>query len=104
IGGTPMTSNRSATVPSRAHPRIKVVGVGGGGGNVVNGMIQSGLSGVEFICVNADPAELKLSHASRRLATGAAVDGGRGEGGGRGYCGTEAAGGRDRGAVERPSP
>ena len=43
--------------------KIKVIGVGGGGGNAVNRMIQMGLEGVEFIAANTDVQALKLSLA-----------------------------------------
>ena len=43
--------------------QIKVVGVGGGGGNAVNRMINEGLGGVEFIVVNTDNQALMLSKA-----------------------------------------
>jgi cell division GTPase FtsZ len=43
---------------------IKVVGVGGGGGNAVNRMIDAGLKGVEFIAVNTDAQSLLLSDAA----------------------------------------
>ena len=39
--------------------RIKVIGVGGGGGNAVNHMVRSGLTGVEFIAINTDQQDLK---------------------------------------------
>ncbi len=43
--------------------RIKVIGVGGGGGNAVNRMIQAHMEGVEFIAANTDMQALKLSQA-----------------------------------------
>ena len=46
---------------------IKVLGVGGGGGNAVNRMIQSGMSSVEFISVNTDNQSLRFSNASYKL-------------------------------------
>ena len=51
-------------------PSIKVVGVGGGGGNAVNRMIQSGVQGVEFIAANTDLQDLKKSLASHKLQIG----------------------------------
>ena len=45
---------------------IKVVGVGGGGGNVINRMIEAGLRGVEFITVNTDRQALGLSIANKK--------------------------------------
>ena len=42
-------------------PRIIVMGVGGAGGNAINAMIEAGLQGVEFVAVNTDAQDLKLS-------------------------------------------
>ncbi len=50
--------------------KIKVVGVGGGGGNAVNRMIVAGLKGIEFIAVNTDLQALSLSEASRKIQIG----------------------------------
>lgn len=49
---------------------IKVVGVGGGGGNAINNMIAQGLQGVDFVVVNTDAQALKLSHSTSRVAIG----------------------------------
>ena len=46
---------------------IKVVGVGGGGSNAINRMIQSGLNGVEFWTINTDSQALALAQSERRL-------------------------------------
>lgn len=59
---------------------IKVVGVGGGGGNAVNRMIESGLSGVEFIVVNTDAQDLVLSEADVKLQIGDGITNGLGAG------------------------
>ena len=69
---------------------IKVVGSGGGGSNAVNRMIDSGLSGVEFIAVNTDLQDLNKSRAETRVQIGARATGGRGAGG-RPEIGEEAA-------------
>src|SRR3989442_7569996 len=61
--------------------KIKVVGVGGGGGNAVNRMIEAGLGGVEFICMNTDSQVLELSIAPERLQIGDALTKGLGAGG-----------------------
>ena len=61
--------------------RIKVVGVGGGGCNAVNRMIEEGLSGIEFITVNTDAQALLLSKASTRVRIGEKVTRGLGAGG-----------------------
>jgi cell division protein FtsZ len=62
-------------------PVIKVVGVGGGGSNAVNRMIDAGVSGVEFIAMNTDAQVLELSLASTRLQLGEALTKGLGAGG-----------------------
>ena len=49
---------------------IKVIGVGGGGNNAVNRMIDAGVSGVEFIAVNCDKQCLMLSKAEKRIQIG----------------------------------
>jgi cell division protein FtsZ len=60
--------------------RIKVIGVGGGGGNAVNRMIQAGLEGVEFIAANTDVQALKLSQAPVKLQLGVRLTAGLGAG------------------------
>jgi cell division protein FtsZ len=61
---------------------IKVIGAGGGGSNAVNRMIESGLSGVQFIAVNTDIQDLyNKSKAKIKLQIGAKLTGGRGAGG-----------------------
>ena len=61
--------------------RIKVVGVGGGGCNAVNRMIDEGLQGVEFVAVNTDAQALMLSKASVRVRVGEKLTRGLGSGG-----------------------
>lgn len=61
--------------------RIKVIGVGGGGCNAVNRMIDEGLSGIEFITVNTDAQALLLSKAPTRVRIGEKVTRGLGAGG-----------------------
>ncbi len=61
--------------------RIKVVGVGGGGCNAVNRMIDEGLQGIEFITINTDAQALLLSKASTRVRIGDKVTRGLGAGG-----------------------
>jgi cell division protein FtsZ len=61
--------------------RIKVLGVGGGGSNAVNRMIEEGLQGVEFIAVNTDAQALMLSKASNRVRIGDKLTKGLGSGG-----------------------
>lgn len=60
--------------------RIKVIGVGGGGGNAVNRMIDAQLDGVEFIVANTDVQALNMSHAPVKLQLGSKLTGGRGSG------------------------
>ena len=60
--------------------RIKVIGVGGGGGNAVNRMISSDIRGVEFVTVNTDIQALITSSASQKLIIGEKVTRGFGAG------------------------
>lgn len=60
--------------------KIKVVGVGGGGGNAVNRMIESGVKGVEFIVANTDLQVLKSSKAPVKIQIGAELTNGLGAG------------------------
>ncbi len=59
---------------------IKVVGVGGGGNNVVNRMVHSGAQGVDFIAVNTDKQALNASSANYKLQIGEKLTGGKGAG------------------------
>ncbi len=59
---------------------IRVIGVGGGGSNAVNRMIDEGVQGVEFIVVNTDVQVLTLSKAERKVQIGARTTGGLGAG------------------------
>jgi cell division protein FtsZ len=59
---------------------IKVIGVGGGGGNAVNRMIQAHMEGVEFIAANTDVQALKLSQAPVKLQLGVRLTAGLGAG------------------------
>jgi cell division protein FtsZ len=61
--------------------QIKVMGVGGGGQNAVNRMIEEGIQGVEFIAVNTDAQALMLSSAPQRLRIGEKLTKGLGSGG-----------------------
>lgn len=60
--------------------KIKVIGVGGGGSNAVNRMIENGLQGVEFIAVNTDAQALHLSKAAHKLQLGGKLTRGLGAG------------------------
>ncbi|MBO4853899.1 MAG: cell division protein FtsZ [Oscillospiraceae bacterium] len=59
---------------------IKVVGVGGGGNNVVNRMVRSGTKGVDFIAVNTDKQALNASSATYKIQIGEKLTGGKGAG------------------------
>lgn len=60
--------------------RIKVIGVGGGGGNAVNTMIRSHLEGVDFVCANTDAQALRNSQAPMKLQLGSKLTKGLGAG------------------------
>jgi cell division protein FtsZ len=60
--------------------KMKVIGVGGAGGNAVNRMINAGLEGVEFIAVNTDAMALDNNKASLRLQIGERITKGLGAG------------------------
>ena len=59
---------------------IKVIGVGGGGGNAVNRMVEAGLGGVEFVAMNTDQQALINSKATQKVQLGAKLTKGRGAG------------------------
>src|SRR5499426_4777721 len=61
--------------------RIKVVGIGGGGGNAVNTMIAAGLPGVDFIAANTDAQALRANLATVKLQLGEKLTRGLGAGG-----------------------
>jgi cell division protein FtsZ len=68
--------------PAGVNPaKIKVIGVGGGGGNAVNRMIKSGLTGVEFWLMNTDLQILNTSTCKNRIQLGAKLTNGLGAGG-----------------------
>src|ERR1700694_5196852 len=88
IGG-PGHDGRPTTVPGRVHMAgaaqnyiavIKVVGIGGGGVNAVNRMIDAGLKGVEFIAINTDAQALLMSDADVKLDIGRQLTRGLGAG------------------------
>ncbi|MEY4577939.1 MAG: hypothetical protein RL701_2642 [Pseudomonadota bacterium] len=62
------------------HAKIKVVGVGGAGGNAINTMIHSGLDGVEFIAANTDTQALSANAAPQKIQLGAGLTRGLGAG------------------------
>ena len=61
--------------------RIKVIGVGGGGGNAINTMISCGFTGVDFIVANTDKQDLNRSLAPRKIQLGKITTKGLGAGG-----------------------
>jgi len=75
-----MTINFKTPDIRELKPRILVLGVGGAGGNAINGMIDAGLQGVEFIAVNTDAQDLKLSKATSKVQMGINLTKGLGAG------------------------
>jgi cell division protein FtsZ len=77
-------SRRSVMQPvpqMESFARIKVVGVGGGGSNAVNRMIEEGLAGIEFVAINTDAQALLLSDSPTRVRIGDKLTRGLGAGG-----------------------
>lgn len=60
--------------------KIKVIGVGGGGGNAINRMVDAGVQGVEFISINTDKQVLMYSKATNKIQIGEKVTDGKGAG------------------------
>ncbi|MBR5233232.1 MAG: cell division protein FtsZ [Clostridia bacterium] len=60
--------------------KIKVIGVGGGGGNAINRMVEAGVQGVEFIAINTDKQVLMYSKATTKIQIGEKVTDGKGAG------------------------
>jgi cell division protein FtsZ len=75
--------SRSDDIMFSSVARIKVIGVGGGGGNAVNRMIASDVSGVEFWSINTDAQALAQAAAPKRLQMGQKLTRGLGAGGSR---------------------
>jgi cell division protein FtsZ len=65
---------------TRNDAKIKVIGVGGGGGNAVNRMIDAGMEGIEFVVANTDLQALRLSHAPVKIQLGVKLTNGLGAG------------------------
>src|SRR2546430_5310710 len=76
--------------PARGFTEVKIIGVGGGGTNAVNRMVETGVQGVEFIAVNTDAQALQLSSAMRKIPIGGRSAQGPGAGGGAGIGGRAA--------------
>lgn len=77
-------------VEERFGAKIKVIGIGGGGGNAVNRMIEAGIEGVQFIAVNTDLQNLDSNKAKKKIQIGEQLTKGLGSGG-RPDIGKEAA-------------
>ena len=67
--------------PARGFTEVKIIGVGGGGSNAVNRMVETGVQGVEFIAINTDAQALQMSTAMRKVAIGGRSSKGLGAGG-----------------------
>jgi cell division protein FtsZ len=67
-------------VENEKSAKIKVIGVGGAGGNAINNMIRSGLQGVKFIAANTDAQALEISRADVRIQLGSGITEGLGAG------------------------
>src|SRR5437588_7595162 len=65
---------------NRNDAKIKVIGIGGGGGNAVNRMIDAGMEGIEFVVANTDLQALRMSHAPVKLQLGVKLTNGLGAG------------------------
>jgi len=75
-----MTINVKGPELRELKPRILVLGVGGAGGNAINGMIEAGMEGVEFVAVNTDAQDLTNNKASGKIQLGANLTKGLGAG------------------------
>ena len=75
------SDNMVPPAPGVSPAKIKVIGVGGGGGNAVNRMIKSGLTGVEFWLMNTDLQVLNYSTCKNKIQLGAKLTNGLGAGG-----------------------
>jgi|HubBroStandDraft_6_1064221.scaffolds.fasta_scaffold04346_3 cell division protein FtsZ len=79
-----MTNDASIRISFNEEPRndakIKVIGVGGGGGNAVNRMIDAGMEGIEFVVANTDLQALRMSRAPVKIQLGVKLTNGLGAG------------------------
>lgn len=75
-----LTPSFSFDEKSQDNAKIKVIGVGGGGGNAVNNMINKGLTSVEYIALNTDAQALKNNHANITVQVGTNLTSGLGAG------------------------
>jgi cell division protein FtsZ len=67
--------------PARGFTEVKIIGVGGGGTNAVNRMVETGVQGVEFVAVNTDNQALQMSLAMHKISIGGRSGKGLGAGG-----------------------
>jgi cell division protein FtsZ len=77
---TPGDGKLKISMDNELPARIKVIGVGGGGGNAVNRMIQAGIGGVEFLVANTDQQAMKQSLATTKIQLGSKLTKGLGAG------------------------
>jgi len=75
-----MTINIKGPELRELKPRILVLGVGGAGGNALNGMIEAGMQGVEFVAVNTDAQDLRMNKAHAKIQLGSNLTKGLGAG------------------------
>ena len=75
-----MTINVNVAELRELKPRILVLGIGGAGGNAINGMIEAGMKGVEFVAVNTDAQDLKNNKADAKIQLGCSLTKGLGAG------------------------
>jgi len=75
-----MTINIKGPELRELKPRILVLGVGGAGGNALNGMIEAGMEGVEFVAINTDAQDLKMNKAQAKIQLGTNLTKGLGAG------------------------
>jgi cell division protein FtsZ len=81
VAGVPTRERKIEEIVSSGAANIKVIGVGGGGGNAVNRMIASNVAGVEFWSINTDSQALNQSEATKQLQVGQKLTRGLGAGG-----------------------
>ena len=79
-GGVVMSINVGGGELRELKPRILVIGVGGASGNAINAMIEAGMQGVEFVAVNTDAQDLKMSKADAKIQIGMNLTKGLGAG------------------------
>lgn len=81
VAVVPQIVDAPAAPSARGFTEVKIIGVGGGGSNAVNRMIEAGVQGVEFIAVNTDAQALAMSNALKKIQIGGRSTRGLGAGG-----------------------